>query len=207
MPEATEDPQNSQPQPDEQLPEEEQTDPAADEATEGNQPGADQEEDIEQEFEERRAHETAYSWQASEFVHHHKGVAWYIGLAGIILVPAAGLTFLHSWIELGALATGAVALLVYANKTPKALLYELTPEGIAIDGRTHPYGDFRSFSVLPDAEWHSIELEPAKRFQPPISVLFDSDDFDPIVGHLELHLPRDDRPPDLMDQLVRRLRF
>jgi hypothetical protein len=178
----------------------------ADEASDEQLPPEDQE-DVDQELEERRAEETAYSWQASEFVHHHKGAAWYLGLAGIILVPAAGLMFLHSWIELGALAVGAVALLVYARKPPRTLTYELTSEGIAIDGRSFPYANFRSFSVLPDAEWHSIELEPARRFQPPITVLFNSDDLDQVVGHLELHLPRDDRPPDLMDQLIRRLRF
>src|SRR6266567_931517 len=30
-----------------------------------------------EELEERRASEVAFGWQASEYVHHHKGIAWY----------------------------------------------------------------------------------------------------------------------------------
>jgi hypothetical protein len=171
------------------------------------QPQDEEQSALEQELEERRANEVAFSWQASEFVHHNKGAAWYLGLAAVILVPAAGLAFLHYWIEMGALAAAAVAVLVYAGKVPKTMSYELTPDGLNVGGKEYPFANFRSFGVVPDAEWHSIELAPAKRLQPPISVLFDSQDFDQIVGHLELHLPRVDQAPDVLDRLARAVRF
>jgi hypothetical protein len=170
-----------------------------------DEPGTESDESLD--LEEQRAYEEGFSWEASEYVHHHKGLAWYVGLVGVVLVPAIGLALLKYWIELGALLVGGVALLVYANKAPRTLMYELTPEGIAIDGRSYPFSDFRSFSVLPAAEWHSIDLEPARRFRPPVSVLFNTGDLDQIVGHLELHLTRDDQAPDLIDQISRRLRF
>jgi hypothetical protein len=86
-------------------------------------------------------------------------------------------------------------------------MYELTPKGISIDGKSYAYKEFRSFGVLSDVEWHTIDLEPTKRFSPRITVLFSDDDFDEIVGHLELHLPREDQRPDVIDRLSRYLRF
>ena len=160
-----------------------------------------------EELEGLRANEVAYSWQASEYVHHRKGPGWYAGLLGVVIVLVVGAALLHYWLEIGAFLVMGVAILVYARKPPRTLMYELTPKGINIEGKFHPYAEFRSFAVLPDLEWHSINLEPVKRFSPPLAVLFDSDDFDQIVGHLELHLSREDRQPDIIDRLSRYLRF
>ena len=76
-----------------------------------------------------------------------------------------------------------------------------------MDGRLYPFSYFRSFSVVADEEWHSIDLEPVKRLSPRVVVLFDTEDFDEIVGHLELHLPREDREPDVIERISRYVRF
>jgi hypothetical protein len=153
------------------------------------------------------ANEVAFSWQSSEFVHHHKGVAWYGGLAAGVAVLVLAAALLHYWIEIGAFLVMGLAILVYAQKPPRTMLYELSPAGITIDGRQFPFSEFRSFGVVPDAEWHTIDLEPTKRFTPRITVLFRDEDFEEIVGHLELHLPRIDRKPDVIERLSRYLRF
>ncbi|MDB5179183.1 MAG: hypothetical protein JWN01_1126 [Patescibacteria group bacterium] len=160
-----------------------------------------------EEFDELRANEVAYSWQASEYVHHHKGKGWYAALLGIVVVLIGGAVLLHYWLEIVAFLVMGAAVVVYARKPPRTLMYELTPKGIRVDGKESLYEQFRSFSVLADEEWHSIDLIPVKRFSPPLSVLFDTDDFDQIVGHLELHLSREDQPPDVVDRLSRYLRF
>lgn len=159
------------------------------------------------ELEEARANEVAFSWQASEFVHHHKGPAWYAVLVGVLVVLVTGAALLHFWLEIGAFLAMGAAIMVYASKPPRTLTYELTPKGIVIEGKKYPFAEFGSFGVLKDEEWHSIDLEPVKRFSPRITVLFDSDDFDSIVGHLELHLPRADRDPDVIEKATRYLRF
>jgi hypothetical protein len=151
--------------------------------------------------------EVAFGWQASEFVHHHKSVMWYGVLGMIVVVLTALAIWLHLWLEIGVFIAAAVAVIVYANKPPRTLLYELSGEGVHIDGKLYAFELFRSFSVVADEEWHSIDLEPAKRLSPRLVLLFDTQDFDSIVGHLEIHLPREDREPDLIERITRYVRF
>jgi hypothetical protein len=160
-----------------------------------------------EELEQARANEVAFSWQASEYVHHHKGASWYAALLGGVGVLVGAAALLHYWLPIGAFLAMGVAILVYARKPPRTLMYELTPKGITIEGKAYPFAEFRSFGVLNEEEFHSIDLEPVKRFSPRITVLFDSDDFDSIVGHLELHLPRTDREPDVIERASKYLRF
>jgi hypothetical protein len=160
-----------------------------------------------EELEEARANEVAFSWQASEYVHHHKGVGWYAGLAGAIAVLILILALLRYWLQIAVFVAMGIAIFVYAKKPPRTLMYELTPKGITIEGKQYPFSNFRSFGVLKDEEYHTIDLEPVKRFSPRINILFNPDDLESIVGHLELHLPRTDREPDIIEKASRYLRF
>jgi hypothetical protein len=160
-----------------------------------------------EELEEARAEEVAFSWQASEYVHHKKGAGWYLMLFGLTAVLVVVCVWQAWWIQIGLVVMAAIALAVYAGKPPRTLTYELTPKGMQIEGKKYPFSQLRSFSVYEDAEWHSIDLIPTRRFAPAITVLFNSDDLDEIVGHLELHLPRADQEPDYVDRLTRYLRF
>jgi hypothetical protein len=159
------------------------------------------------ELEELRAQEVAFRWQASEYVHHRKGAVWYAGLIGLVIVLIAVAVIFKYWLEIGLFLTMAGAIFVYARKPPRVLTYELTPQGISVDGKTYPYSAFRSFDVVPDESWHAIELEPVQRFSPRLVILFDEQDFDEIVAHLELHLPRVDRMPDAIERFTRFIRF
>ena len=151
--------------------------------------------------------EMAFSWEASEYVHNHKSTMWY-GVLGLLVAVLSGLAlWLHLWLEIGVFIAMGGALAVYAHKPPRVMRYELSDQGVHIDGALYPFGNFRSFGVIPDEEWHSIDLEPTKRFSPRRVILFDTEDFDEIVGHLELHLPREDRPLDIIERITRYVRF
>ncbi|QQR52871.1 hypothetical protein IPG36_02005 [bacterium] len=154
-----------------------------------------------------RSHEAVFKWQASEFVHHRKSIVWYGVLALIAVGLLAVAIWLHYWLEIGLISVMVVAIIVYARKPPRTLAYEVSPQGITIDGKLHSYDVFRSFGVLPDQSWHTIDLEPAQRLMPRMAILFDEQDFDQIIGHLELHLPRVDRMPDLIERVTRLVRF
>jgi hypothetical protein len=160
-----------------------------------------------QELEQLRAAEVAFSWQAAEYVQHHKGLKWYGGLALGVIVLLVLAFLIKDWVAIALFLAAAGAAAVYAHKPPRTLLYELTHDGITIDGKQYPYASFRSFGVLADTAWHTIDFESNKRFSPHVSVLFDDDDFEQIVGHLELHLPRIDRKPDLIERISRYVRF
>ena len=151
--------------------------------------------------------EVAFGWQASEFVHNHKSVTWYVVLAAVVVILAGLAAWLHFWLEIAVFVAMGIAVVVYARKPPRTLLYELSDQGISIDGKLLPFSSFRSFGVIPDEEWHSIDLEPTKRFNPRTVLLFNPEDLEQIVGHLELHLPREDRELDVIERITRYVRF
>lgn len=151
--------------------------------------------------------EPTFQWQASEYVQHHKGVGWYLGLVAIVLI-LLGVAFINQqWLGIAVLLVMAIAVVVYANKPPRILTYMLDFKGITIESKFYAYDQFRSFSVLQDSEWHAIDLEPTQRFMPRLTIIFVSEDLDGIVEHLSLHLPRTDRQPDLIERLTRYVRF
>ncbi len=151
--------------------------------------------------------EPAFEWQASEYVQHNKGMGWYLALGGIVLALLAIAVFTQQWLSIAVFLVMAAAVVVYAHKPPRILLYQLDSNGIIIEGKSYAYSQFRSFGVLPDLSWHTIDLEPTQRFMPRLTIIFDDEDFDSIVDHLSLHLPRVDRQPDLVERLTRYTRF
>ena len=147
------------------------------------------------------------TWQATEYVQHHKSGGWYAGLGGVVLVLVVVAYIFHLWLSIGVFLAMGAAIAVYAHKPPRVLTYELNEDGVTIEGKQYPYRNFRSFGVVSDMDWHAIDLEPTQRFMPRLTILFGDDDFDVIVEHLSAYLPRADRNPDWIERLSRYLRF
>ncbi len=175
--------------------------------TESDKEFADETTDTADELEDGQDNEIAFSWQASEYVHHHKGKGWYLGLFVVVAVLSVVAGFIHQWLSIGVFVAMGAAIAVYAQKPPRVLTYDLDNHSVTIEGKTYPYKNFRSFGVISDIEWHTIDLEPTQRFMPRLTVLFGDEDFDAIVDHLSIHLPRTDRQPDVIERVTRYLRF
>ena len=148
-----------------------------------------------------------FEWAASEYVLHHKTISWYLGVIAVVILLSVGAFFLHAWLSIVLFIVMGVTVIVFAQRPPRTLTYRLSAAGLMIDEKLYEYHLFRSFSVLRDVAWHSIDLEPTQRFMPRMSVLFNDADFDPIVSHLTEHLPRIEREPDLIERATRYLRF
>lgn len=149
----------------------------------------------------------AFSWQASEFIHHQKSAGWYmvLGLIAVALVLAAIIT--RQWFSIAVFATMTAAVVVYAHKEPRILSYKLDDKGLTIDGKFNPYSSFKSYSVFKEPGWHMIDLDPTQRFMPRVSIIFDNDDLDTITAILDTKMPRVDRQPDWVERLTRSIRF
>jgi hypothetical protein len=148
-----------------------------------------------------------FSWQASEYVQHHKSMAWYVVVVAAVIVLSVGAGLLHFWFSIGVFIAMGAAVIVYASRPPRTLTYDLSGDGLHIDGKLFPFHTFRSFSVLRDVSWHTIDLEPTQRFMPRLSVLFNDNDLESIASHLMAYLPRVDRELDMIERLTRYLRF
>ncbi len=146
-------------------------------------------------------------WQAGEYVHHDKSMRWYLGLLGVLVLLMATALFTREWLSIGVFVMMAVAVAVYARRPPHILNYLLDDQGVHIENKSYPYSQFRSFGVLQDADWKSIDLEPTQRFMPRLSLLFDDEELDQITSRLEAELPRVDRRPDLVERVTHAIKF
>jgi hypothetical protein len=149
----------------------------------------------------------SFTWEASEYVFHEKPFAWYIGLWAVTAVLCGGLGLMRQWLSIVVVVITALAVMVYSRKEPRTLGYALDEHGISIDGKLSPYHLFKSYSVHEEVSWQEIDLEPARRFAPRLTVLCEHDSFDQINEILTQHLPRLDRDPDWVEQLTRYIKF
>lgn len=155
------------------------------------------------------AHEQAeLTWEASEYIHHSKSPAWFMGYAGIMLVLLAVAYFLtHAWTFVVLVVVMAVAIGVFATRPPRTLHYALTDTGLQIEESRYHYGDFRAFGIIADGGLYSIMLIPTKRFMPAVSIYFAEEDGEHIVDILGSRLPMEELHLDFVDRMMRRLRF
>lgn len=148
------------------------------------------------------------SWTASEYVTHHKGASWYMGLLGGIVV-VVGLVYVVTHEALPSLAIGLGGLLfgVFAARKPQVLQYSVDSHGLAIGTKRYPYQLFRSFSVMDEGVIRSILLMPTQRFNLPITVYYDPKDEEAIITVLGAFLPHEERTVSPIDRFMSQIRF
>lgn len=147
-------------------------------------------------------------WTASEFVDHQKASSWFIGLAFITGVAVAIIYLItHDLITAFVIIIAAILFGVTAKRKPRTLEYQIDNSGIHIDQKTYIYGDFKSFSVMDEGVFNSIQLMPMKRFMPALSLYFPADAGDKVVELLGAYLPYEERAHDAIDNLMRKVRF
>lgn len=148
------------------------------------------------------------SWSASEFIEHEKSPTWFIGLAGLTVLAVAVIYLAtRDWVTSVVIIIAAALFGVTAKRKPRTLQYQVDNVGVVIDGKPFPYDVFKSFSVLAEGAFNSIQLMPLKRFMPPISLYFPPENEEQIVTTLGSYLPHEDRTHDPIDRLMRRVRF
>lgn len=150
----------------------------------------------------------AVSWTASEYIHHHKGINWYLGL-GLAAVAGAVLVYVvtQDRITFATILIVSLLLGVFASRQPRVLRYELNDSGITIGQQHYPYDDFRSFAIQEEGGLQSIFLVPLKRVMPGLSIYYPPEQANEVINTLSLFLPHEERKPDPIDRITRLIRF
>ena len=150
----------------------------------------------------------AITWTASEFIAHQKSGSWF-GLLALAAVVIAALAWLitRDVIATGTVVIGVVLLGVYARQQPRQTSYTLDAYGLTIGNRQYRYDEFRSFMVVPEGAFLSVELMPLKRIAMTVTMFLDPQDEDRVLDMLSLYLPMEESRTNLTDSLMRRIRF
>lgn len=156
--------------------------------------------------------EILYQWQAPEFSYTHKPTGWYLAIfAFFIGLCVLAFFFISSdiqkYITIGLLVVMAIATSVWAVRKPKVLSYTVTNYGVVVDNKHYSFDDFRAFYQYMDYNQLSIDLVPGKRFGTLVSVPLATPESDEILETISHMIPEIQHSEDVMDRIVRRLRF
>ncbi len=148
------------------------------------------------------------SWTASEYIAHQKGSSWYLSL-GVGTVLLCGLIYLivNDILTVVTIAVAALTFGFFGSRQPRTLSYRIDHTGITIGEKLYPYSILRSFSVQEDDPISSILITPLKRFLPAITVYYPLEQEEQIANTLSSYLPHEERPMDMIDRLMRKVRF
>jgi hypothetical protein len=148
------------------------------------------------------------TWESPEFVEHSKGARWYgaVVAAGVV---AAALDYIltKDWFSTGAITFATVALAAYGARKPREQQYALTRQGLQIGNRLYSLQDFKNFSIAEEGETISVMFMPLKRFMPALTIHVAPEIEERVVGFLAAVLPFEEHPGDVVEGLMRRIRF
>jgi hypothetical protein len=152
--------------------------------------------------------EEAVEWTASEFVAHEKGAGWYVILALVALVVAAGSYLLTKdmFSTVVVLLMAAVFGIASARK-PRVVSYRLDWSGLTVGRKFYPYAAFKSYVMPEEGPFVSVMLIPLKRFDFPVSAYLAPESQQKALDLLGSHLPMEQGGVDRLEKLMNQLRF
>jgi hypothetical protein len=148
------------------------------------------------------------SWTASEYIEHKHGAGWYVMLLWGTAAAAAGTYFLtKEYFAAGTIAVVGIIVGVFAARQPQQIKYELSSSGLRVGEKLYDYHLFKSFSILQEGGFSSLNMQPLKRFMPPVTAHFEAKDQEKIVDAISDFLPYEEHKVDQIDKLSRKLRL
>ena len=139
-----------------------------------------------------------------------RSVDWYWAVGIIALVIAVVAIIYRNYLLALLVIVGVFALLLYAARKPRMVLFELAPSGIRINNVLYPYAALRSFWIhhhrggTPRQNCYHVR----KTFMPYIIIpLPDSPRADDMHRFLAERLKEEEHPDSLSEVLLERLGF
>jgi hypothetical protein len=148
------------------------------------------------------------TWTASEYIAHEKSPGWFGLLAlGAVLVAAAVYFLTKDKITTGIVIFAAICLGIFSARKPNVQSYALDGQGVTVGQKRYSIQAFKSFSIAEDGAIASVVFMPLKRFMPPLTIYVAPEMEEQIIGFLSQVLPFEHHRQDMVDGLLRRIRF
>jgi hypothetical protein len=149
------------------------------------------------------------TWQTQQTNDNSKAASWYAAVV-VVALALTGIVFFLT--EQDILVSLAVFLAVLgfaylAGQEPKEQQYALSQEGIYVGNKLRLYKEFKNFSQVEDVSGPTIFLVTHKRISSPLVLRLNRDNVDEAVNTLSQFLPIQERKPDVIDHLMRRMRL
>jgi hypothetical protein len=151
--------------------------------------------------------EVLLEWQIQDTTPEHKSTLWYVilGLIAAVIIVIAVFTQTWAVIPLGVLVPWALS--IYTNRGIGDHSYELATFHVAIDGKPHPYTNFKSFFTVTTGKLTTFELVPAKRFGQLTTLHANEEDVEDVADILTSVLPETEPQGYTGESFFKRLKF
>lgn len=148
------------------------------------------------------------TWRSAEFMAHDKDTAWYAATAlGSVVIAVIVYILNRDLVTAAIILFALIGLAYFSGRKPREQDFAVVYEGIQVGNNFYPFSDFRSFSLSEDPSATSIILTPMKRFMPAVNIYVPTDYEERVVGFIAEILPLEQHKPDLVEVLMRRIRF
>ena len=152
--------------------------------------------------------EEEISWNASEYIQHHKEPIWYlIASLAIAAVAAVGFLMIRDLFTPSAIVVFGVLLLVVSSRKPRTMNYIVSNHGVVVNSKEYASNDFQSFTIVHEGPIESVILYPQKRWSLALSLYFAPEDGQKIFDMLSSFLPFEQREKDTIDKILHKVRF
>lgn len=147
------------------------------------------------------------SWQAAETISYNHNGQYYATLIIVVAVLVGLCIWLQLWATMALVVLIALAIVAVNKKPSKLSRYEVSDEGVSVNGAVHSYNEFRSFGVRHDGEFWSLVLIPVKRFASETTIFIKEDQGEEIVDLVAQFLPMEKLRADIFGKITRFLQI
>lgn len=155
-------------------------------------------------------------WSSSQSVTHQRSKKWNIATAlvcvGIILIVVL-LKLVEFFDWMSAITTSLLVIVAYSaimvsSRQPSQVVdYELSDDGLAINGKLHQFSQFRAFGVHQVGGLWQLVLIPTKRLGAEVNIFINEDQGEQIVDMFGSRLPIQEVQESLVDKIIKKLKL
>lgn len=153
-------------------------------------------------------HETILEWEAPEFRHYDKNIAWYITLLVIVLLLVAYMVINGDYFGAISLAIISGFIWVFAKHKPSRVPITISDQGIHLNETQIPYDRIKHFWVVDDDQHRALNFETTAYLNHIQTVELDDQDPELVRAVLNELLPEHSEiEPTTAQKLAHRFRF
>ncbi len=147
-------------------------------------------------------------WSGPEFIEYDKNSVWYFYLMITCLILSAVIyLLLKDIVTIVVIVVAFFALGLYGSRKPKEIEYSVSSKGVKIGQKSYSFSNFKYIILDDEGDYKSVSLIPLKRFAVSVSLFYPAQKEGEIMPILSENLPVEPHRPDLVDRLMKSIRF
>lgn len=91
---------------------------------------------------------THLSWHFPEYIKHERGMSWYVVATIVSLAFVALAMWTNNFLFAAIVVMTFIIILLYNIRNPRRLTFQITEDGIDLEGKFYPYKIIKAFWII-----------------------------------------------------------